>query len=195
MRLTGYRGPGCPACTEPLPLGVSDGQLSCPACRSRLDIHVFQPVIEVGSRPLPHDGLAVDQATPCAYHAVNRAEASCDRCGVFMCGLCRVDMDGRRLCPPCFDRLANEGALPSAVIHRRNWCGMSIHLAFFSLMPFIGVLLAPAAIWTAVVGLKRNRATGERLSHRAGQIAIVLAVLGLAISGATILGLAGVFNR
>ena len=180
MARTGYRGPGCPRCTEPLAADLGDGYHTCRHCWTPVEVRRFQPHAVSGAQPLPN--LEAD-GTPCAHHAANRAEASCDRCGVFMCGLCRVAIDGRCLCPPCFDRLAVEGSLPSAVVHRRNWCGMAIHLAFCSLVPFIGMVLAPAAIWTAIVGLRRNRATGERLSHVAGIVALPLAGIGLLISG------------
>ena len=185
----GYAGPGCPACATPIePKLWREGLTHCRSCNAAVEVHVFTPLPEPGATPLPAAG-GDGPVSPCANHAGNRAEGSCDRCGIFICQVCQVGIDGRNLCPACFDRLAGEGALPSVVTSRRNWCGMALHLSLFSLIPFFGLLLAPAGLWAAVTGLRRNRATGERLSHTAGWIALVVSAIGLLISIGMILAL------
>ena len=68
-------------------------------------------------------------ATACAQHRGNVAVANCERCGVFMCAVCRIDSDGLALCPGCFDRLSAEGQLPSARASYRDYGRMSGTLA------------------------------------------------------------------
>lgn len=153
----------------------------CPDCRTVFEAIQFTPRPEPGLQPLP-----AGDGTPCAQHLRNRAEASCERCGVFMCAVCCIEVDGRRLCPACFERLSGEGALPSAVVHRRNWCGMAFHLSFFSLLPLFGVPAVPAAFWTGIKGLRANARTGERISHSAGWLALGFATLGAVIQVAII---------
>ncbi|MCK6491162.1 MAG: hypothetical protein L6R48_23165 [Planctomycetes bacterium] len=164
------------------------GPAVCPACRVAFEAIPFQPRPEPGRQPLP-----AGDAAPCAQHQRNRAEASCERCGVFMCAVCRIEVDGRRLCPPCFERLSGEGALPSAVVHRRNWCGMAFHLSFFSMVPLFGLPAVPAAWWIGIKGLRQNYRLGERISHAAGWTALVFATGGTLIQGLMVVSFVAMF--
>ncbi len=113
-------------------------------------------------------------AVPCALHAGNAAVANCSRCGVFMCALCRVEIDGRELCPVCFDRLSAEGVLPSARSRLRNYRGLALLTGVGGcLVSLFGLLVGPLAIFFAWKAQRQRRELGES----DGLVTIVAAVL------------------
>lgn len=114
-------------------------------------------------------------ATSCASHRNNAATANCGRCGVFMCGLCRIDSDGLVLCPGCFDRLSSEGALPSARIRYRDYGRVAGSLAVLGLVLwFVGFVAGPAAVFYGIKGLRQKRERGEDEGRAGIWAAIVL---------------------
>ncbi len=116
-----YRGPACPRCNRPLPGGeTGSGMQTCPFCRGVFEAERFAP---------PETRVVVPQvsesgpggAASCAYHARNAAVATCERCGSFICALCRMDVEGKVYCPACFERLTSELALPGAITKFRDY--------------------------------------------------------------------------
>lgn len=170
-----YSGFSCPWCVRTIPEALRmDGDIRCPHCKKSFFLRLFTPQIERGSLPMPTAG----DSTPCAFHQVNSAAASCHRCGAFICSLCLIPADNQELCPGCFDRLAHEGVLPSARQIVRNWNGMAFHMSFLGLCLFpLGLLIGPITVWLALKGLAHNRRSGERISHAAGWFAVGLGAI------------------
>jgi len=51
--------------------------------------------------------------TPCAVHPGSAAEAACDHCGTFSCGVCLRDVSDQRFCQACIDsRRVSVGRTP-----------------------------------------------------------------------------------
>jgi len=123
--------------------------------------------------------------TACANHAGNVAVVSCGRCGLFMCALCRIDADGHVLCPACFERMAAEGALPSALTTFRHYPSLAgttlaVGLLIWPVMPICG----PLGAYYAVKGIQQKRADGDS----AGRVGLGLAAaLGIAEAGGGVL--------
>jgi hypothetical protein len=141
---------------------MESGALTCPYCRRAFEATVLRP-----SPPrvvVPELGAAgPDGAVACAVHDGNAAVATCGRCGVFACALCTVEADGKVLCAACFDRLCQEGALPSTITHQRHWEGLaavSVVLCFVG-CGFLAPALGPAGIYYSVKGLRAKRDQGE----------------------------------
>lgn len=108
-----------------------------------------------------------DGATPCADHPGNAAVTECARCGLFMCGLCRIDADGQALCPACFERLSKEGALASARTSYRDFRGIGAKLAAVGLIIiFLGPLCGPAAIFCAWKARQQKIEWGDEDGYR-----------------------------
>ena len=157
-----YAGPGCPHCQAPLDLeGVVSGAQYCGACGREFEAVRFRPsvrrerVAEVGAE-------GPEEAASCAAHRRNAAVASCERCGIFMCGLCRTDVDGMSICAPCFERLAAEGVLRSAETRYRNYLGLSWLCGLAgALFWFPGLVTGPAAIYYAFRGLRQMGEWGD----------------------------------
>jgi hypothetical protein len=170
-------GPACPHCGAPLLVElVVAGEQSCVACTRRFEAMPFSPpAVRVVVQSVAEAGPA--GAVACGQHPGNAAVANCSRCGVFMCGLCRVQIDGRELCPACFDRLAAEGALPSARSHVRNYRGLAVLMGLGGCwMYFLGLLTGPVTIYFAIQAQRQRR----RLQESDGQLAVAAAfVLGV----------------
>jgi hypothetical protein len=172
-----YGGPACPHCGAPLLVElITAGEQRCVACTRGFEAVPFSPPsVRVVVEGMAEAGPA--GAVPCALHAGNAAVANCSRCGVFMCNLCRVRIDGRELCPACFDRLAAEGVLPSARSRVRNYRGLAFLMGLGGCwMYFLGLLTGPVTIYFAIQAQRQRR----RLQESDGLLTVITAfVLGM----------------
>lgn len=120
--------------------------LPCPRCGVEDRAVVFPAVskrIEAG-RP----GEAVQEAgeAGCFQHPDKRAEAACDGCGRFLCGLCRLPFEGRDLCPACLERVRAEG--DSVVSHRFCYDRIALSMSLLPLLIWpITAVTAPATLF------------------------------------------------
>ena len=172
-------GAGCPRCWTPLPRSVLEkGKVYCGICALDFEAELFEPPVR------PRAGLPSAEAgtsAQCARHARNAATAACERCGAFMCTLCRVESDGLVLCAACFDRLRKGGALASARTTFRSWRTLGLHLSVLGiLLMVLGAFIGPVALYAAARGIGQDRKNGDE-GGRAGSILSLL--LGLVSTG------------
>ena len=172
-----FGGPCCPRCRKALdPAGVRSGRTTCPSCGGEFEAVRFDPP---PPRPLVR---ALAEAGPdgsagCAAHPGNAAASHCERCGVFMCDLCRIDTDGMALCPACFDRLCAEGALASSRTAFRDYGRMGMQLLAAGVLFWIGATpLGLGAVYAGVQGLRQKSRIGEGSAVRAW-VSIVLGLV------------------
>lgn len=123
----------CGHCGGALPTPGSNGEWfgPCPSCGAATLLAVFPRALD--GAPEGHQGLlrtADDQAT-CFEHTDRVAEASCEACGRFVCGTCRVDLYDKVYCAPCLERAADNGEIPQLLTELDR--GDISALAFFSL--------------------------------------------------------------
>ena len=171
----GARAWPCPRCTRPL--FITDGMNACPSCRREFEAATFNPPqIVSATRRLEEAG---EEGVPCAVHELNAAVAACERCGVFLCDLCRIPSDGASVCPGCFEILSRQDPLRGGGSRVRNYTGLaSMCLAIgFILCVYFGLILGPAAVVFAWKGWKQRRAMGR---EGGTAMMVVQAVLGLA---------------
>ncbi|MBV9494916.1 MAG: hypothetical protein JOZ54_11770, partial [Acidobacteria bacterium] len=105
-----YDGPECPRCHARLTADwVRSGIIQCPDCSRDFEATAFHPpqrrakIVEVMA--------VVDGANACANHARNAAVTTCQRCGLFICSLCDMNVGTGSYCPSCFDRLRASNEL------------------------------------------------------------------------------------
>ena len=168
----GYAGPACPHCARAVDVReLLSGPQTCARCRRPFEAVVFDPPLPDLSVPrITEAGL--EAAHACANHAGNVAAAHCTRCGVFICSLCRIDVDAQKLCPACFDRLVAEGALQSAIGTIRDHGRQAGMLALLGLLViFVGPIAGPAAIYYGRKRLKQLTAMKQE-GGRAGVYAV-----------------------
>lgn len=171
----------CPSCLSPsetLTPGPS-GRRICPGCRTSYEAALFplaDPPAKLASV------FTGEGASPCAAHSGNAAEVTCERCGRLMCGLCRVDSDGKVLCTKCFERLAAEGALPSAVnrITSHYTQARMVTGASWLLYP-LAMILGPYGFYLSVRAWMDRRKNGDDEGKFAIPLLAVLSTLSSAL--------------
>jgi ribosomal protein L37AE/L43A len=191
VRRRSYAGPGCPRCGGYLDLErLSGGEMRCPSCNGRFLAASFQPPA-VRERVVSTAEAGPDGAAPCAMHPGNAAVGNCTRCGVFLCALCRMPVDGQELCPGCFDRLTSEQALSTARIRVRDYRGMALSLGVFGLLvSCFGLITGPLTLFLVSLAVRQRRLWQER----GGTASLVMASLfALVQIGISILFLIGLF--
>jgi hypothetical protein len=187
----------CPRCRAPLPeFTVRPDEETCASCGVSFSAVAFAPPAPVVR--LPAVAFANDLgATPCSRHPNHAAVANCSRCGVFICELCRIPLDGQELCPDCFDRMSRQGALAAVETHFFDASGLAIALAIFGWITcWFGLVLGPAAVVLAAKGLRQKRAWRE-VGGRGGPIfaifmGVLLTLFSLALIAMMFAGAAGI---
>ena len=162
-----YIGPQCPLCTATLDLGsIRTGTTECPACNRAFEATPFAALER------RHEAVQAVTETPegvaaaCANHARNAAVTSCQRCGLFVCALCEMRVEGGSYCPSCFDRARQQGTLQSRY---RDYASMAVSAVVFGFLCYLvpGVF----AIYWAAKGIGQRRAEGRSI---AGMIVTLL---------------------
>lgn len=190
-RRRAYTGPECPRCKGYLDLErLQAGETACPSCGKVFLAAPFHPAV-VRERVTSLAEAGPGGAAPCAVHSGNAAVGNCSRCGVFFCALCRIQVDGRELCPGCFDRLTAEESLSTARARIRDYRGMALSLGIFGLLAScFGLLTGPLTLYLVTQAVRQRRQWQER----GGTASLVVAAfLGLLQIGFSLLVLFALF--
>jgi len=172
-----YQGPSCPHCRQALALDqLMSGPQRCPRCGREFEAVRFEPPVR--AKAVPAIGAGDDEGvSACPAHRGNAAITSCGRCGVFLCGLCRIEVEGQVLCPACFSRLSAEGELVLAQNRFRDYDGVAWLVVLVGMLTWLpGVVTGPAAVYFTVQGRRQRLAWGD--APRTGRVAMAV-VLGL----------------
>jgi uncharacterized paraquat-inducible protein A len=185
-----YTGPGCPRCDVYLDFDrLPAGETRCPSCNLSFLASPFQPPV-VRERVVGMAEAGPGGAAPCAVHSGNAAIGNCTRCGVFLCALCRMPVDGQELCPGCFDRLTAEGSLSTARIRIRDYRGMALALGILGLLvSCFGLITGPLTFYLVGQAVRQRRLWQERGGGVALVVASVLGLVQIAISLLILIGL------
>lgn len=183
-KLASYVGPACPFCNAVLtPTMVYTGSHTCNKCGGQFEAVAFQPQ----SKKIRVQNVAaagVAGASPCANHPGNASVANCERCGNFMCSLCNIDSDAMKLCPACFERLTQEGALSSSNNRIRNYSGIAGSTAACGCLVWpASFILGPLAIYCAVKALQQKREMGETEGRWHAYLAMLIGLCSMAFGG------------
>src|SRR5258708_19542380 len=85
--------PRCPSCREYLPRDRERVGSRCPYCREPL----YEP-------PYVRLRATEETASLCAVHPQNASVGTCQRCGNYLCRVCRTRRRDQSLCTACIDR-------------------------------------------------------------------------------------------
>ncbi|HWN44216.1 MAG TPA: hypothetical protein VNW71_18475 [Thermoanaerobaculia bacterium] len=178
-----YTGPECPRCGAYVDLDrMMAGEHRCASCGSIFLATPFRPPVlreRVGSVA----EAGPEGAVPCARHPGNTAVGNCSRCGVFMCNLCRIEIEGQELCPGCFDLLTAQGVLSGAQTRIRDYRGMAVALGVLGLLfSCFGLLTGPVTLFFVAQAVRQKRLWNEKGGSFALVIAGLLGVAQIAIS-------------
>jgi hypothetical protein len=164
-------------------------QTACRACGERVIALVF-PARNAAPAAAAPATLGAEGEASCFYHADHQAVAACEECGRFLCSLCELDLDGRRLCPACLERGVNLEKAASLETQRVQYDSLAIHLTTWPILTFwLPLFTAPAALYlvlrhwkTPMSILPRSRARlWIALLLAVGQILAIAALIVLAI--------------
>src|SRR5260221_2885309 len=181
FRASGYAGPACPRCRTPVQLAqLTDGPVICTNCGGEFEARVFHPPTR-SARVLQLAQSGPEAAGACANHPRNAAVSTCMRCGIFICSLCELDVDDAKYCPACFERLAQEGSIPSARVRFRDYGSLAIVASFVGfLFSFIfGLPLGVLTLYYVYKGFRTRRVSGSPATGLV--IAAILALIDLGL--------------
>ncbi len=174
----------CPHCG--VPISRRDRTLggeSCLACHRPFEAVFFDPP------PIPSHILRLQEAGPegghpCAAHGENLAVTHCSRCGVFMCSLCRIEIEDMELCPACYQRLRQAGELVPLRLESTDFGRYALILGILAIFPltFFGFALGPAAIYFASKGLKQSAELRRTSGRKMLQVSRILGIVGTLLS-------------
>lgn len=179
----GYTGPECPRCGGYVDLErMSAGEQRCVTCNAVFLATPFQPpVVRVRVGSIAEAGP--EGAMPCARHSGNAAIGNCTRCGVFMCDLCKIEIEGQELCPSCFDRLSAEGELSSVQTRMRDFRGLALSFSVLGcLFSCFGLITGPLTFYLIAQAVRQRRLRNESGGIPALLTACLLAVAQILIS-------------
>jgi ribosomal protein L37AE/L43A len=174
---------------------IRSGIVMCPDCGRTFEATAFTPltrrlrVVEVMA--------TVDGANACANHARNAAVTTCQRCGLFICSLCDMNVGSGSYCPSCFERLRSGNELKGTSTRYRDYATMARNTMlagiFFS---FFGFLFGPLSLYYARKGLKQLQSEGRStLGLRVVSIFAILELLaGVGFIVFVIMGIAGAWD-
>jgi hypothetical protein len=160
---TSYPGPQCPLCGVALADDeIRTGMIECRTCGREFEATAFTPP-EKRLRVLEVAVTGPEGAAACANHARNAAVTSCERCGLFICSLCEMNVGQGAMCPSCFERARSEGTLTGAAGRVRDFASMAkVSLLFGAIgFTFFGVVLGPLGMFYAWKAIRQRRESGD----------------------------------
>ena len=112
---------------------------------------VFPAIARASVAALP-ESVGDESEASCFYHPASRAAVPCEECGRFLCRLCDLEVDGRHVCPTCFQ---TQTTVTRRTMHDTIALAIATLPALF-VWPVI--ITAPAALY---VTIRRWRAPGS----------------------------------
>ncbi len=177
-------GAFCPLCNRLLgPEFWNSGHfLVCPACSAHVMTTAF-PAITI-----PSGASSIVACEPgessCFFHANNRAETICDRCGRFLCGLCSISFGKRRFCPDCIYRSRRQKSDPLLIDQAVLFDNIAIAVLALSVFTLsyllLGLVVSLLTVCLAILGWRYQRTLVRRSRFRFG-IALILGLTGAGI--------------
>ncbi len=168
-----YVGPQCPRCGITLNAAtLRSGTLICDYCNRPFEATVFQPPQRRQQFTEVVGAAGPEGANACANHARNAAVTSCQRCGLFICSLCDMNMGTGSYCPSCFDRVRSEGTLKPVATRRRDYASLArltaiVGILFWFAWPILGGMV----VYYAPKAMKQRREQGR---STAGMVVVMI---------------------
>lgn len=184
-----YTGPQCPRCRASLAEErVYDGANVCARCLGDFEARLFTPPRR-SVRVLQLAQSGPEGGVSCANHARNAAVAACDRCGLLICSLCQLDVEGDKLCPSCFERLSQDAGADVTRTRFRDYGSLGAIWAFVGLFfswAMLGIPLGIIAIYYCVRAFRQRE---SRSSIGFVIFVLLLAILDIFLSGSMLMTL------
>jgi hypothetical protein len=155
----------------------------CSSCGSREYTEVFPAIrneIQKGERP----ETALGEEATCFNHPNNVAVATCESCGMYLCKLCDLEIEGSHLCPDCL--ASGRKKLKTALQKTFLYDELALHLTILPILfIYAFVVTAPVALIISIVCWHKVKTPYKRNKWRF----VVAFILGLA----EVFAIAGIF--
>ncbi len=185
-----YTGPQCPRCSVPLTSDwIRSGAITCPYCNRGFEATAFSPPPRQQVLTTEVETVGPEGANACANHTRNAATASCQRCGLFICTLCDMNVGSGSYCPTCFERVRSEGTLQTAARRYRDFATMSRSFAIAGFLLSFMFLSLPLGVAAMYYGVKARRQRREEGRSTAGATITVIVGLLDVLAGFVYIGL------
>lgn len=139
----------CPRCDARLEVRAArgEGENACLACGAEVSV-LLLPRLVIAAAPGAPPELAVAEDAVCFFHSSKAAQSACDACGRFLCGLCAIDIEARRLCPLCFETQRAGGALATLKARELQYDRLALWIAWASWpVWYFAPLILPAVLF------------------------------------------------
>ncbi|MBN4074095.1 hypothetical protein JYT61_00890 [bacterium AH-315-E10] len=143
----------CLKCKADLPVNTyNTGTLiPCPACRTRIQLHVFPAAIKKAEEGEGGESLTSDIDASCFYHQNSQADATCEACGKFLCKLCDVFINEKHFCPNCVNLNENSETNLKKKADTTHYDSVALSLALVATLIFyFGIVLIPASLYFSI---------------------------------------------
>ena len=81
--------------------------IKCPSCGNKNNVEIFPAILrEIAKGEKPE--IALSEEATCFNHPQHIAVSSCDHCGVYMCKLCDIEIEGKHVCSNCLEKPAGK---------------------------------------------------------------------------------------
>jgi uncharacterized paraquat-inducible protein A len=171
-----YSGPQCPRCRVTLTEDwIRSGAIPCPYCNRVFEATAFTPPQRVETaNVIEVMAVGPEGANACANHTRNAATSVCQRCGLFICALCDMNVGTGSYCPSCFERVRTEGTLQPAARRYRDYAMMARSAAIAGVLFSFMFLGLPFGALTVYYGLKARK---QRISEGRSTAGMVFAIV------------------
>lgn len=142
----------CAACSWPVPRDFwnRDEGMRCRGCGHTVRVSAF-PAIDRNAAGQAPEAVQVETEASCFFHPQSRAAIVCAECGRFLCALCDLEVEGRHLCPRCFESGVSAHKIETAEPRRTMYDNMALALAIFpALLIWPALIGAPWALFIVV---------------------------------------------
>jgi hypothetical protein len=148
----GIADTACAVCSWPVPREFwnRDEGVRCPVCGQTVRVTVF-PAIDVLVAGESPQALEIESEASCFYHPQSRAAIVCQECGRFLCALCDLEVEGRHICPRCFESGVSAHKIQTAEPRRVMYDNMALALATLpALLIWPPLIAAPWSLFLVV---------------------------------------------
>ena len=152
---------------------------ACPSCATLQRVDVFPALFKEPLNGTIGHFLQTDNEASCYYHANKQAIITCATCGRFVCALCDVELNGRHLCPHCFEVGKTKQKIRNLENSRTCYDAIALHLAILPMLIFwLTIFTAPVVIF---ISIRYWNAPGSIVARSKWRfvVALVLAILQL----------------
>ena len=167
----------CPKCKRSLPESQSTKKdiLECGYCNTKVSLFLYPHFDKDLLKGKKAENIILSEHASCFFHPEKLAVIHCEECGVFLCSLCDIEIEGKHLCSKCIKKQSDnfETLRNSAILYDSILLTMAV-IPIFLFWPVI--ITAPLTIFGCFYYRKKIKTPYKRNLWRL-YTALVIATL------------------